>query len=93
MKTNEQVFLIAVVACALVFSALALGHARQHFAARAAESVQAGLAGQPRDVDIEKVKRMIQQQYLSDHEAEFYTPVTPTLEPPLPAPSPAQGEN
>jgi len=81
MEKNERVFLIAVLVCALLFSALSLGNAREYFARRAAGAVEPGIAGQARDADIAQIKGMIRRQYLSDHEAEFYTTM-PVLQSP-----------
>jgi hypothetical protein len=78
MEKGEQTLLVAVFVCALVFSAFSLQYAQEHFALRATATAPAGGAGQPRDADIETIKRLIRQGELSDHEALFYTPA-PTL--------------
>jgi len=70
MNRHERIFLVAVVVCAVVFSAFSLGHARDWLVAR---RVEPGVAGQARDVDLDQVKRLIRQQRLSDHEALFYS--------------------
>lgn len=73
MKRNEWLFLAAVLACALVFATAALDKAHRPLAPDAGVSPP-GRAGRPRDVDLDKVRRLIEQRSLSDHEAAYYTP-------------------
>ncbi len=67
-------YLLPVVVVIALFVA---GVAFQEFsdslpASSAAPAVSAQSAGEPRDVDIEKIRRMIRQGKLSDKEAQFY---------------------
>ena len=51
-------------------------------ARHAAEFSRAGAAGQPRDVDLDRIQRMIRAGQLSDHEALFYKETASAVEPP-----------
>lgn len=73
MRKVEIAFVLAVLGFAVVFSAMSLSYAaRARAAATDAAPAPLGAAGRARDVDIEKVKRLIRQGYLSDREAKFY---------------------
>ncbi len=76
MKQSDSVFLAAVIVVAGLFAAKSLREAGEVLAARrAAEQVQFGVAGQPRDVNMERLMSLIRSGELSNHEAEFYRPV------------------
>lgn len=76
MKKAEIGFLCAVVLFAVIFSALSLSEAGEVIAGiLRADYALAGVAGEARDIDVEKVKDLIRQRHLSDHEAEFYKKV------------------
>ena len=76
MRKIEVVYLAAVMAVALLFAGLTL---RQGVLAisrgLASESPAAGTAGKPRDVDLNRIRKLIREKHLSDHEAEFYREV------------------
>ncbi len=73
MQKNEKIFILAVAAVALIFCALTLSQTRGLLAQSVLESTApAGSAGTPRTLDLQQIKQMIQQQNLSDHEADFY---------------------
>ena len=75
MKRNDIVFLFAVGVIAFAVAALTLMRAWE--AAEQQVSVRpavGGVAGQPRNVDTGKLKRLIETGRLSDHEAQYYKP-------------------
>ncbi len=73
MQKNEKIFLLTVAAVALLFCALTLSQTHGLLAQSALESTTpAGSAGTPRTLDLNQIKQMIQQNSLSDHEADFY---------------------
>jgi hypothetical protein len=87
MKKVEIAFLVAVYGFASLFSGLALTSAKRALVGRgAALAGPAGVGGKARNLDLEKMKRLIRQQYLSDHEAEFYRPVETLPAPPQASP-------
>ena len=74
MKRTDATFIIAVVAFAIVFSAISLSHTPSPFAALDGSATSmGGSAGKSRDVDVGRIQRLIRQRHLSDHEAEYYT--------------------
>ncbi len=77
MKRNEICFIVAVAVFAVVFSALTLSNTSHVLTLRAERGAAMGVAGESRPVDTEKIKRLIREHYLSDHEAEFYRPAGP----------------
>lgn len=73
MKKSDGIFIVAVAAYAAVFSAASLSHFGKVIADRAADArATVGVAGEARDLDLEKLKRLIREKYLSGHEALFY---------------------
>ena len=83
MRKVEIAFIFAVLGFAVAFSVMSSLHTGKARAAAAdVRPVSFGAAGKARDVDIEKVRRLIRQGYLSDHEAMFYgeSPVLPERE-------------
>jgi len=74
MERRERLFLVAVLVCALIFAAATLEHLRTALPGPGHSTVGAdSVAGQPRDVDLDAVRRMIRRGELSDHEAAYYT--------------------
>jgi spermidine synthase len=72
---RRTVFLAAVAVMAIVFVAMTVPNTKVWKASGAAStSTQASSpsAGKPRDLDLDKVRLLIRQRYLSDHPAEFY---------------------
>ena len=68
-----KVFLIYVLAAAIFVSAISVSRFLQVMPAEfngPVTSVSAG--GEPRDVDLQRIQKMIQQKKLSDKEAQFY---------------------
>lgn len=72
MKKTEVFFLIAVVSFAAVFVSMTAATTGDIFAHRAALGAYAGVAGKARDVDVEKIRRLIREGRLSGREALFY---------------------
>jgi hypothetical protein len=73
MRRREVVFIVAVLGMAAVFVALTLSSAWETVGKPAAvEFGSRGAAGIPREVDVERVRRLIEGGGLSDREAEFY---------------------
>jgi len=71
LKLLSRYFVIAVLAFAVFISSISISSLLQAFPSAApAFSVSAG--GQPRDLDLQKIRTMIQQKKLSDREADFY---------------------
>ncbi|MBN2490685.1 MAG: hypothetical protein JXQ29_07540 [Planctomycetes bacterium] len=65
---------------AAVFAGLTLAAGRAAWVRRGADGfagTEGGAAGTLRDVDLERIRELIRQQRLSDHEAEFYRPAAP----------------
>lgn len=85
MKKVETTFLCAVILFAAVFAAVTLTNSADIMAKRAAaRHATTGAAGEARDVDVERIERLIREQLLSGHEASFYEPVdgaAPPVEP------------
>lgn len=75
-RLRARCLLIAVVIAAVFVSALSVGrvlHGVPREFDQPAASVAAG--GQPRDVDLQRIRTMIRQNKLSDREAEYYKKV------------------
>ena len=72
---KDWLYLAAVALCAVAFAANALSLAVGPGAERGTPSAR-GSAGQPRPVDVEHLRRLIRQGYLSEREAEFAEPET-----------------
>jgi len=89
LQTQDFRLLIAVASAAIIFLFLTGIDVKSNIAARLAPAQSQALptaAGKPRNVDLERVKNLIQQQYLSDHEADFYNPAPKAA--PIPGPPP-----
>ena len=74
-KLLSRYFVIAVLVFAVFISSISISSFLQTIPSGAAAiqpvaSVSAG--GQPRDVDLQRIRKMIQQKKLSDREADFY---------------------
>jgi hypothetical protein len=73
MKKREAVFLGAVAAFAVTFVAVTLSNtARSVAKGPRVRRPETGAAGEARDVDMQKLKRLLLHGYLSDREAEYY---------------------
>jgi predicted membrane-bound spermidine synthase/Na+-translocating ferredoxin:NAD+ oxidoreductase RnfG subunit len=75
-EKRPNIFLVFVIAAALAVSAISVRQFWQVIPAGFGETVTAlPAAGQPRDVDMVRMREMIEQQRLSDKEAEYYKKV------------------
>jgi len=73
MKRIEIVFLVVVLGLGVAFSALSLSYAVKAISWASREAApRPGAAGLPRDVDMARLRRLMRQGFLSDHEALFY---------------------
>ncbi len=77
MRKNDTIFLGAVLVFAIVFVAMTLSAIPQSVKGGGA-SERLGVGGQARDVDMPRLQRLIREQDLSAHEAEFYHRIEPT---------------
>jgi hypothetical protein len=76
MRKSDIIFILAAVACALVFGALSVSQTGQVFSQWAASvSIPPGSAGQPREISTEQFRRLIEQRRVSGHEADYYRPL------------------
>ena len=70
MKPKDRLFLVAVLACALIFAAATLDHLRAALPGPGHSTVGAdSVAGQARDVDLVAVRRLFRRGEVSDHAA------------------------
>ena len=86
MKKTDRVFICAVAIIASAMIALTLMQTREAAEQQAAaRPTVGGAAGQPRDVNMGKLQRMMETGRLSDHEALYYKPADgETITPPAP---------
>ena len=76
MRKIEILFLFCVLGCGGLFAARSITQSVPLLRGGTPPgSPLLGVAGQSRDVDMAKLKRLLQQRTLSDHEAEFYEPL------------------
>ena len=76
VKLLQRYFVVAVLIVALLVSMVSVSrflHLIPRGLGQPAISVASG--GQPRDVDLQRIRTMIRQKRLSDREAEFYEKV------------------
>lgn len=76
MRRNEVLFLLAVSTGAALVAAKAL-HEAAGAASRGDRFGRSPAAGEPRDIDIELFRRLIEQERLSGREAGHYRRVVP----------------
>jgi hypothetical protein len=97
MRKIETAFLGFVIAFALLIAGLSLARYAE-IRATPGEASVAGSLGKPRDLALERIRRIIQQGDLSDHEALFYNrspsavPGRPGFETPQPTPAAEEAE-
>ncbi|MGI6416070.1 MAG: hypothetical protein ACOX1P_10400 [Thermoguttaceae bacterium] len=76
MRKTDLVFLLCVLICAGLFAARSISRSIPTLSGAMPSGAAAlGAAGQPRQVDMAKLERLIEERVLSDHEAEFYEPI------------------
>ncbi|MBI5091756.1 MAG: hypothetical protein HZB26_04845 [Candidatus Hydrogenedentes bacterium] len=83
MLRSEKIFLCVVLAFALAFAGITL-QAVPGSESNGATAVRTGAGGQSRDVDMVKLERLMREQSLSDHEAQFYRRTESREAPPNP---------
>ncbi|MBM4090687.1 MAG: hypothetical protein FJ276_14885 [Planctomycetes bacterium] len=84
MRKNDFVFLLCVAAFAGLIAARSISQAIPSYVGGAFSATSnMGSAGNVRQVDMARLRFLLEQKALSDHEAEFYEPST--------APRPAAG--
>jgi hypothetical protein len=71
MRRIEVLFLLSVLAAAAAFAARTISETVRVSGWESGGEVSPGTAGQPRDVDLEKIRRLIREGHLSDREALF----------------------
>jgi len=81
MGKTDTIFLFCLLSCAGLFALRSIAQSVPLLSVEAAsDSAAFGAAGQSHNVDMQELKRLLEQGSLSDHEAEFYGPVGTTLE-------------
>ena len=76
MRKTDIAFLLSVLGFAGLFAARSVTQSVPLLrGGTQSGSAALGVAGQSRDVDVIKLKRLLDQRALSDREAEFYEPV------------------
>jgi hypothetical protein len=76
MRKLDVVFLFCVLGFAGFFAARSVTQSLPLLPGRSiSDSAGRGAAGQPRDVDMTKLKSLLDQRALSGHEAQFYHPL------------------
>ena len=76
MCKTDRIFLFCVLGCTVLFAARSIRHSVPLLSSGTSPASAAlGVAGQSRDVDMTKLKRLLDRRALSDREAEFYEPV------------------
>lgn len=72
MRTNERLFLLAIAVIAAAVAASAVTEAGRILARSGREQAWSPTAGEPRDVDAQQIRRLIERGLLSDREALHY---------------------
>ena len=72
LRAQSPYFTTLVLVFALFVSVVSVRHLLQVLPAPSTASAAVSSAGQPRNVDVQQVKKMIRENKLSDHEADFY---------------------
>jgi hypothetical protein len=73
VKRTDIAYLLAVAAFATLFAVGSVRSATEVIAQRSAgDAAFSPTAGEPRDVDMEKLRRLLRSRSLSDREAQHY---------------------
>jgi len=75
MKRADVNFIVVVAIFTVVCCGMYVSGLEEVFLDSSGTGATFSAAGQPRDVDLLRVKALMRRGYLSDHEAEFYHPV------------------
>jgi len=76
-RAADRVYLVAVLALAVLFAANVLGLALEPSPSTA--QAAAGSAGRPRDVDMDALRKLLREGRLSNREARHARPLSPDL--------------
>jgi hypothetical protein len=74
VRRRDLPYLLAVAVLAVVFAGDVVSRAVKASGAPNATGFLPGVAGEARDVDVERLERLIRQGHLSDHEALYAKP-------------------
>ncbi|MCX5772226.1 MAG: 4Fe-4S binding protein, partial [Candidatus Hydrogenedentes bacterium] len=77
-RLPDWVFAVVAAAMAVAVVSVSLMGSAPATPARATATMLQTLSGEPRDVDLDKVRKMVRDGLLSDHPADFATPVEPS---------------
>jgi hypothetical protein len=76
-RPPNWVLVVVAAAMAIAVVGLSVTGPAPATPARAAATAAQAVSGQPRDVDLDKVRKMVREGMLSEHPADFAKPVTP----------------
>ncbi|MCU0916350.1 MAG: 4Fe-4S binding protein [Planctomycetes bacterium] len=74
VHTKAQPLIVAVALCGILVAGISWTQFRRALPVLWEESAPVPTAGQPRDVDVQQIRTLIQQRHLSDRKAEYYRP-------------------
>ncbi len=69
---RARLLVLAVAVCGLFVASVSLSQFRRVMPSILQEPIPAATAGQPRDVDVRRIRTLIEQRQLSDRKAEYY---------------------
>ncbi|MHC4137419.1 MAG: hypothetical protein ACYS0K_20915 [Planctomycetota bacterium] len=72
MKRSETLYVLAVAVFAVALTAIALAETAKVIARGSGDATFSPTAGEPRDLDLEQIKRLLRSRDLSDREALHY---------------------
>ncbi|MHC4164633.1 MAG: hypothetical protein ACYSUM_21140 [Planctomycetota bacterium] len=72
MKRSETLYVLAVAVFAVALTAIALAETAKVIARGPGDATFSPTAGEPRDLDLEQIKRLLRSRDLSDREALHY---------------------
>ena len=72
MKRSETLFLLAVAGFAAALAVISFAETAKVIARGAGDVTFSPTAGEPRDLDLEQIKRLLRSRDLSDREALHY---------------------
>jgi len=75
MKPLSRFFVVVVLAVTILVSTVSVSRFLQVIPAGLEYPAALASGGQPRDVDLQRIRTMIEEKKLSDQEAEFYKKV------------------
>ena len=78
-RLPDWTFMLAAAAMAIAFVVLSVTTSAPAAPAHATAATVQAVSGQPREVDLDKVRKMIKGGQLSDYPADFAAPLTPNM--------------